>query len=431
MKPINIPEAFEVLLERGKYRYKIFHGGRGGAKSHNFARALLIIASMRKVRVLCAREIQNSIRDSVHKLLTDIINSHDLDYFEIKKDAIVNAINGSEFIFRGLYRNQHEIKSIEAIDYCWIEEAQAISADSLKLLIPTIRKEESEIWFSYNRFLEHDPVHDRFAVEPDKKTYVRQVSFRDNPFFNATMLEELERDKARDIDEYMHIWEGEPLYQSEDSLLERSDIKAAMERIIEPIGSEEVGVDVARYGKDRTVLFKRKGMKVLDYKIYSKLGVTEVVDKVKLFCDHGAYIKVDSTGVGGGVSDLLRRDKYAAVDINFGASPKDKDKYDNTISEMWFEFKNMIGEISLPNDSELFEELVNRKWRIDKKGRRCVESKDDYKKRGNRSPDKADALLLCFYSCNKLGKFGKVVKNTTRRGLSSKGVESRIKITNY
>lgn len=435
MKQIEIPGAFEVLLERRVHRYKLFHGGRGGAKSHTVARALLVLASQEKFRMLCAREIQNSIKDSVHKLLSDVIKEHELNYFHITNDAIVNRINGSEFIFRGLYRNAHEIKSLEGIDYCWVEEAQSISNESLKILIPTIRKQDSEIWFTYNRFLEHDPVHDRFAVNPDKKTFVKKVSFRDNPYFNQTLREEMERDKERDYDEYLHVWEGEPLYQSEDSLMSRVDVKAAMERIVKAEGGIEVGVDVARFGKDKTILYKRKGFQVIDTKPYKKLGVNEVANKVKMFCEPEDFIKVDATGVGGGVADILRSDNYDAVDINFGASPKDKDKYDMLISEAWFEFKKILPYVGLIYDSDLFDELVNRKWRIDKKGRRCIESKDDYKKRGNASPDKADALLLCFYTYHNYGKFGATTKPTHPREARVKDINSkvasRIKISKY
>jgi phage terminase large subunit len=430
---VQIPKVFKVLFERFKYRYKIFYGGRGSAKSHSFARALLLIGRQRKIRVLCAREIQNSIKDSVHKLLKEVIEKYEFTEYDVKNDSIVNRITGTEFIFRGLFRNFNEIKSLEGIDYCWVEEAQAVSNDSLKVLIPTIRKEGSEIWFSYNRFLEHDPVHDRFARNPDEKTYAKKVSYRDNPYFTQTLRDEMERDKKRNPDEYLHIWEGEPLYQSEDSLLSRSLVQAAADRLIDPVGGIEIGVDVARFGSDKTIFVKRKGLAVTDYQVYEKLGVNQVVEKLKMFSEKDALIKVDATGIGGGVADYMRDDGYSCIDINFGSSPKDKDKYDMLISEAWFEFKDMIDTVSIPFHTELFDELTNRRWRMNKKSQRCIESKADYKKRQKKSPDFADACLLCFYNPDCYGLFPDKQKQLTKKNDVNriKRIEKRIKITSY
>jgi phage terminase large subunit len=204
---IQIPKAFAGLFE--PKRYKVYYGGRGGAKSHNMARAMLILGMQSPKRILCARELQNSINDSVHRLLADIIAMHKLDdFYEVQKAAIKGK-NGTEFIFKGLKYNAQEIKSTEGIDICWVEEAEKVSDASWELLIPTIRRPGSEIWISFNPKNPTDPTCQRFLNNPTEDMLVRKVSWRDNPFFPEVL--ELERQKLKSTDPvaYAHIWEGE------------------------------------------------------------------------------------------------------------------------------------------------------------------------------------------------------------------------------
>jgi phage terminase large subunit len=161
--------------------------------------------------VLCTREIQNSIKDSVHKLLKDQINEMGLnDYFIVTRDEIRSKI-GSEFIFKGLRHNIQEIKSTEGIDICWVEEAQSVSKESWDLLIPTIRKEGSEIWVSFNPHFVEDETYQRFVVNPPPNAIVVKVNYYDNPFFPDVLREEMEYLKKIDYNYYKHIWEGECL----------------------------------------------------------------------------------------------------------------------------------------------------------------------------------------------------------------------------
>lgn len=205
---LEIPEAFYPLLE--PKRYKVYYGGRGGAKSHNFARALLYLGIQRPLRILCARELQNSINDSVHKLLSDLIRSSNLDSFYEVQKATIKGINGTEFIFKGLKYNANEIKSTEGIDVAWIEEAEKVSDSSWEMLIPTVRKPDSEIWVSFNTKNVTDPTYQRFVVNQNEDMLVRRVSWADNPFFPDVLNKERERLLNSDKLAYDHIWEGEP-----------------------------------------------------------------------------------------------------------------------------------------------------------------------------------------------------------------------------
>lgn len=203
---IQIPDAFQDLFKPS--RYKVYYGGRGGAKSWNVARALLVLGAQRTIRILCTREFQNSIEDSVHRLLSDQITALELDGFYTVKQREITGVNGTLFLFEGLHRNVHKIKSLEGIDVCWVEEATKVTEDSWEVLIPTIRKDGSEIWITFNPDQETDPVYERFVTNPPPSALVKEVSYRSNPYFPETLRAEMEWDRKVDHDKYMHIWEG-------------------------------------------------------------------------------------------------------------------------------------------------------------------------------------------------------------------------------
>lgn len=204
---VTFPTAYKELFR--PHRYKVYYGGRGGGKSWQFARALILLGYDRKLRILCTREIQRSISDSVHKLLTEQIDALGLNYFyAITRDSIKGA-NGTEFIFKGLHANSQEIKSTEGVDICWIEEAMSVSEDSWAVLIPTIRKEGSEIWVTFNPDSEKDPVYQRFLVNGASDAYIRKINYDENPHFPEVLRKEMEWLKSRDYQAYLHIWEGE------------------------------------------------------------------------------------------------------------------------------------------------------------------------------------------------------------------------------
>lgn len=189
-------------------RYKVLKGGRGGAKSWGVARALLIIGAQKMTRVLCAREFQNSISDSVHKLLKDQIYELGLDsFYDVQQSKIVGA-NGTEFAFVGLRHNVNNVKSYEGIDICWVEEATNVSKASWDVLIPTIRKEGSEIWMTFNPELESDETYQRFVVDPPTNSVVITMSWRDNPWFPAVLNQERLDLQAKDPEAYATVWEG-------------------------------------------------------------------------------------------------------------------------------------------------------------------------------------------------------------------------------
>ncbi len=410
-KQVDFLAPFAPLLEDA-YRYLIFFGGRYSAKSYHIALALLLRSGKSKLRILCTREIQNTIKDSVHKLLKDQIELYGFPFFEVTSDSIINKATGSEFVFKGLKHNITEIKSMEGIDICWIEEAQNVTYESLDILIPTIRKEGSQVIVSFNRYLELDPVYVRFVQNERPNSYVCEVNYsllERNGMMTDVIRQELETDRAEDADLFAYKWLGQPLNQADNAIIGRADVLEAMKRTVPLEGAVEVGVDVARLGNDKTVFYKRKGLGIIGSEIYKKQRITVTEEKLINFIGgekDKVLLKIDDTGVGGGLTDNMMRGGYRVMPVNFGEDPIDKDKYPNLISEAWFYFASIIGEVALPYDSELLMQLTSRLWLMDSSGRRGVESKKDYKKRGFKSPDLADALIICFYT-SRIGTFTK------------------------
>jgi phage terminase large subunit len=189
-------------------RYKVAYGGRGGAKSWGIARALLILGAQKPLRVLCAREIQKSISDSVHKLLSDQILSLGLSAFYEVQNNVIRGRNGTEFTFHGLKHNIGNIKSVEGTDICWVEEAQNVSKSSWETLVPTIRKPGSEIWVSFNPALASDETFKRFVAKPPPGAEVVKINWSDNPWFPEVLRQEMLDLKSRDEDAYLTVWEG-------------------------------------------------------------------------------------------------------------------------------------------------------------------------------------------------------------------------------
>jgi phage terminase large subunit len=211
----EFPAKLEFLFQ--PYRYKVVKGGRYGLKSWNFARALLMICAQpgllwagRKdpVRILCARETQKSISESVHQLLEDQIQNLNLSRFYTVTKSAITCGTGGFFSFAGIRQNVNNLKSFEGYDICWVEEAQTVSRNSWNVLIPTIRKEGSEIWVSYNPELETDETHQRFAIHPPTNAKVVHTTWKDNPWVTEVIRQEIADLRARSEDDYLNVYEG-------------------------------------------------------------------------------------------------------------------------------------------------------------------------------------------------------------------------------
>lgn len=401
---VKLPSEFKPLFDSW-WRHAVIEGGRYSLKSHTVARFLLLTARSKRVRIACLRQFQKNIADSSYQLLIDLIQQYGFSEFVWTNDTITNTNTGSTFIFKGLDRNvETTIKSLEGIDMAWIDEAQTITLKSIRILNPTIRKPGSKIIWTLNRLTDLDPVISYFITNPPRKdVWHLEVDYRiaqKNGWLSNEILYEIEQARINHPEDYAHDYLGKALAISDKNIIQTAQVIEAMGREVDDEGAIEVGVDVARLGGDRTVFVKRKGLKEIGRASFTKKRTTEVCDLLVNFigADKDVLIKIDDTGVGGGVTDEMIARGYNIIPINFGAKASNSDKYPNLISEAWFYLQSIIDNISIANDKDLLIELSNREWKMDSKGRRGVESKDDYKKRGFRSPDLADATILCFYT---------------------------------
>lgn len=222
---LQLPEKLAPIFE--PRRYKVMHGGRGGGKSWSVAGVLLTMAADKPLRILCAREVQKSMRDSVHRLLKDQVVKLGLEAFYEVLDAEIRGANGSLFVFAGLQSHTVDsIKSFEGVDIVWVEEAHGVSKKSWDVLIPTIRKEGSEIWLTLNPDMDTDETYQRFIATPSPDTWVCEINWRDNPWFPAVLNEErLKARRSQSAEDYEHIWEGKPRRVAEGAIY-RHEIEA-------------------------------------------------------------------------------------------------------------------------------------------------------------------------------------------------------------
>lgn len=217
---IDIPVQFEELFNPTKrWRHLLYYGGRSSGKSTQVALSRLISGSQRRERGLCTREFQNSISESVHQLLRDLIDKYKLTDWEAQREVIRNKKTGSEIYFKGLHNNAQSIKSTEGLDWAWVEEAQSVSSESIETLIPTIRKPGSYLIWTMNRQTENDPVWEKLATKPDELTYIRKVnSDAIESLLSDEIIHERETMRKNNPEFYEHVWLGEPLTSNTGSV---------------------------------------------------------------------------------------------------------------------------------------------------------------------------------------------------------------------
>jgi len=416
---LQFPSKIRPFIESPRV-HNIFEGGRGGAKTRTIASLIVEAMNQQPVNVICGREIQKSLKESSYASLKQEI--YRLNYgprFDLKEsEGVIVGPCGGRAVFIGLQQHTVDsIKSYEGYHWAWVEEAQSVSRESLDILIPTLRTDQ---WFeiklgdryyafplrmfmyTMNPYTWDDPIN---IVLPDSRSDVRRIkiNYSDNPWFPASLEEERKQAEAiMSPEEYGRIWLGIPYDNAEHAIMPRAALLAAMKREASRDGGIVVGADIARFGDDSTVFIKREGMQVIDSRTLHKQDTQEVASQLFDFAE-GGKINIDDTGVGGGVTDKLRKMRANVNPINFGAAAMDKKKYPDIISEMWFNLASVLPNCGLMHDDQLLAELASRQFKYTADERRKVESKEEYKKRtGRRSPDRADATILCFYNNDRI-----------------------------
>lgn len=404
------PAVFRPLWESDR-RFLGAWGGRGSGKSWDRALHGLIRMTSEPMRMACVREVQKSLKDSVHQLLVDTIQRENLGaQFNVTEVKIENVVTGGFAVFMGMKdQNAESIKSLEGFDVAWWEEAQNASKRSLELLRPTIRKPRSQIWFTWNPRFRLDPVDVlmRQSGAAEAERTVVKANFDSNPYFTEELDRERRMALSGDAKRYAHIWEGAYEDESDTQFISAGVVQMARKR--EPMSQVDdpmvLGVDVARFGDDSTCLQPRKGNDAQTYPHVKLRGLDtmQVVGRVsELHAEHRFdMIFVDETGVGAGVVDRLRQLNLPVMGINFGSSAdvpvQGLPKCANKRAEMWAKAREAMRRgLAIADDDEIETDATGPTYRFDADNAILLEKKEDMKKRGVRSPDRFDALALTY-----------------------------------
>lgn len=423
-------------------RNRVLYGGRASSKSWDAAGFATFLADNYQLRVLCVRQFQNRISESVYALLKIQIERFGLsERFDVQRDKIYNMATGSEFMFYGLWRSIDEIKSLESIDILWIEEAHNLTEEQWKVLEPTIRKAGSQVWVIFNPKLATDFAYKRFVVNPPPNTIVRKINYDENPFLSDTMLKIIEAARAEDPDEFAHVYGGEPMQDDDGVIIKRSWIMAAIDahKVLGFTGDgrKRIGFDIADSGADKCATVNAHGSVVLGADMWKAAedellkSCTRVYHRAR---ELKAAITYDSIGVGASAGakfgelnlahpgQLVAYSKFNAggavwrPESIYSQGTKNKDMFSNIKAQAWWlladRFRNTFnavrkGEIftpdqmislssDLPHLELLIDELSTPLRDYDANGRVKVESKKDLAKREVASPNLADAIVMAF-----------------------------------
>ena len=414
-------EAYLPMMENKK-RFKVIYGGSGSGKSVFIAQMLLYkMLGTKGCNILAVRAVDNTLRFSVFTLFKRLITEWGLsEYFKIRDTdmKILCKINNNELICKGM-NDRENIKSITFtsgnLTDIWIEEASEIDKEDFQQLNLRLRGNDGidkQIIVSFN------PTSDQlwlkrtfFDIERDD-TAILKTTYKDNKFIDEDYAKQLEQLRLDDLVYWDVYCNGNWGVMDTTNviipikLLLQAKVNRVVDNQFEKI---HIGVDVARFGDDSTVIYYRYGNKVYEPISLKANRVDEIADKIielsKLLQQQlqvpDVIINVDETGVGGGVVDCLVKNRlpYMKINgINFASRPSNTNKYDDITTEMMFKVKEVLAEdyIEIPAHEQTISELSSRIYKITDKHKLKAESKQDFKKRLHKSPDFADAFMLMW-----------------------------------
>lgn len=390
-----------------KYRYKIIHGGRSSGKTIGSVQGALLLAVQQPINILFGRQFMNSIADSVKSELEDLINANNLNDFFTITEREIRGVNGSYMTFAGFDRNIESLKGKTKFHRVIIDEAQTISRKTLDILTPTIRKDDSELWFILNRTNISDPVDFDFIQNQPDDCWVKYINYSDNPFHGDTSENERLRFLKTHPERYNHVWLGHHDLEADNLLMPMNILQQAIDNKTKFDEHRPLimGVDPARLGGDRFVICLRRGRSVLGFNILSKMDTNQSSHAMaKLIKDiNPSHVFIDCGGLGVGVYDNLVNFGISQVkSVNFASNALNQDDYALRRDEMYGEAKKWFeeNEVSFLSDDNINRQFVTEMSTItkgwDSRSRLRLPSKDTFVKKGFKSPDLADAFALTF-----------------------------------
>ena len=404
---LDIPEKlYPFIFKFDKFNYHLLEGGRGGGKSHSVARYICWLSEHNKIRVCCGREIQNTINESVKTIFENLINKYHLN-FEIKKEYIVHKKTGSYIFFKG-FREQGRvnIKGLEGIDILWIDEAQAITKPTLDYIIPTIRKENSRVVFTMNRFVRNDPAF-KFCSGRCDVQHIK-INFYDNKHCPKKLIEEAKRCKDINYMDYLHIWEGEPLAQSNDFLFSSAKIDAAQKITFNEEthpNNSVLSVDLAASGSDLNVakyLVQKSRTGWEEEKTFTWSEPDTDITKGKIINLYSTLkpniLIIDADGLGYSIFVSVKN----AIDKTIGFRGAQKSKQigaGNQRADGYLSLKDFIDNGWLKiNCENAARQLEYIKKVYKPSGLAFIQNKKEIRQEQNESPDFADSLMMGVYA---------------------------------
>jgi phage terminase large subunit len=420
---LNIPpKLMQLLTEFNRFKIFIIEGGRGSSKTQTIARIIVYIMQMRVVRVICGREIQATIEESVYTVFLDIINKFTLAYHATKA-RIRSLTSGSTIGFKGFReRGAINIKGIEGADLVWVDEAQALTKPTIDALLPTLRKDTPvKFFFSLNRLLREDAIME--LATRDDCLHIH-IDYFENPFCPITLIDEAELCKNRSERDYNHIWLGLPVKAGDEYIFDSEALYASLKTT--PYGDlffkqKVLGIDWAAQGSDKCVATLLERGSAVHWRLAAQIQWDEpntsisVGRIIKMIAEHKPDVVIIDIGGGGynvycdlitaGHKNVFQFDGGSTKGVNSQRNINMRaDGYFNLYD--WFEQQWLcIGEGYKDTLKQL--ERIKRKFRPD--GRNQVREKLEYKQEHGQSPDEADSLMMAVYGIRYLGKTDKGV----------------------
>lgn len=430
---LNIPKKLLPMVTRfNEYDYFLGDGGRGSAKSQSVGRFLLYLGEEKKLRIVCGREIQANIEESVYTLLKDLISQHELAY-DVFAHKIKHRISGTEISFKG-FREQGSVnvKGLEGVDILWIDEAQSITKTTLDIIMPTIRKARARIFFTMNRYMRDDAVPDLLIGNP--RTLHIQINYFENPFCPLSLKIQAEEMKNKSVRDYNHIWLGHPLASADDYLFNYEKLHKAFE--IKPFGEvfgrqRVLGIDIAAQGNDQCVATVLDRMSNQHWQVTERIAWDEPDTMVStgkivgLIGTHKPSVTIMDIGnMGKGIYDRLNEVKMPVIAFDGGStSHTDQEHYANNRAQAYFTLRDWFdsGFLCLERkDMEIVKQLEKIKFKYRSNGIKIIQPKVDMKKDLKYSPDDADSLMMAVFGA--VHYLGKSANNLTSTGAAPRRI---------